>query len=441
MADLIVKPSRGLGGEVAPPGDKSISHRAVICSAIAEGATEIRGFLEGEDTLNTAKAVRMLGADVEERKGGTLLVRGKGLHGLSEPAGVLDLGNSGTGMRILAGLLAGQEFFSVLTGDQYLRKRPMGRIVEPLRRMGAVIDGRSGGTHAPLAIRGGGKGLKAISYESPVASAQVKSAILFCGLYADGETSVSEPAKSRDHTERMLACFGVTVREQGLRVSLAGGQRLTSPGSLAVPADISSAAFFLVAAAIVPGSDLLVRGVGVNPTRTGIIDILLAMGADITLENRREEAGEPVADLRVRYRKLRAARIEGDLIPRAIDEIPALSVAAACAEGVTVIRNAAELRVKESDRIAAMAGELRKLGAEVRELPDGMEITGRERLTGARCESHGDHRIAMSLAVAGLAARGETRVRDAEWIDTSFPGFEKFLRRAAYPGAKAHRAR
>lgn len=441
MADLIVKPSRGLAGEMIPPGDKSISHRAVICSAIAEGATDIRGFLGGEDTLNTAKAVCMLGADVEERKDGTLLVQGKGLHGLSEPAGVLDLGNSGTGMRILAGLLAGQEFFSVLTGDQYLRKRPMGRIVEPLRRMGAVIDGRSGGTHAPLSIRGGGKELKAIRYESPVASAQVKSALLFCGLYANGETSVSEPAKSRDHTERMLACFGVTVREEGLRVSLAGGQRLTSPGSLTVPADISSAAFFLVAAAIVPGSDLLVRGVGVNPTRTGIIDILLAMGADITLESRREEAGEPVADLRVRYRKLRATTIAGDLIPRAIDEIPVLSVAAACAEGVTVIRNAAELRVKESDRIATMAGELMKLGAEVRELPDGMEITGRERLTGARCESHGDHRIAMSLAVAGLAARGETRVKDTKWIDTSFPGFEKLLRRAAYPGARAQRKR
>lgn len=439
MADLIVKPSRGLAGEVTPPGDKSISHRAVICSAIAEGATEIRGFLGGEDTMNTAKAVRMLGADVDKRKDGTLLVRGKGLRGLGEPDGVLDLGNSGTGLRLLAGLLAGQGFFSVLTGDQYLRKRPMGRIVEPLRRMGAVIDGRSGGARAPLAIRGGGKDLAAIRYESPVASAQVKSSILFCGLYADGETTVSEPAKSRDHTERMLACFGVTVKEAGLRVSLPGGQRLVSPGSLSVPADISSAAFFLVAAAIVPGSDLLVRGVGVNPTRTGIIDVLQAMGADLVLENRREEAGEPVADLRVRYRKLRAARIEGDLVPRTIDELPVLAVAAACAEGVTVIRDAAELRVKESDRIATMAGELRKLGAEVRELPDGMEITGRERLASARCESHGDHRIAMSLAVAGLAARGEVRVKDAGWIDTSFPGFEKLLRRAAYPGAGSRR--
>lgn len=417
---------------MAPPGDKSISHRAVICSAIAEGETAISGFLRGEDTLNTVKAVRSLGIDVEERKNGTLIVRGRGLRGLSEPDGVLDLGNSGTGMRILAGLLAGQDFFSVLTGDRYLRKRPMGRIVEPLRRMGAVIDGRSGGAFAPLAIRGGGKGLTALRYESPVASAQVKSAILFCGLYADGETAVIEPAKSRDHTERMLAGFCVNLREEGLRVSLAGGQRLLSPGTLAVPADISSAAFFLVAAAIVPRSDLLVRGVGVNPTRTGVIDVLRAMGADITLENTREEAGEPVADLHVRHCPLRGVTIRGDVIPRAIDEIPVLAVAAACAEGTTVFRDAAELRVKESDRIATMSNELRKLGAVVRELPDGMEIEGREILRGARCESHGDHRIAMSLAVAGLAARGKTAIADAEWIETSFPGFQKMLRRAAY---------
>lgn len=432
MSDLRIRPSRGLAGELTPPGDKSLSHRAVMFAAVAEGKTEITGFLPGEDTLNTAKAVRMLGITVEEHGPGSLTVHGKGLDGLAEPAGVLDLGNSGTGMRLLAGLLAGQDFFSVLTGDQYLVRRPMGRIVEPLRRMGAVIDGRSGGNLAPLAVRGAGRNVRPIDYCSPVASAQVKSAVLLCGLYAGGVTSVSEPHKSRDHTERMLRFFGVKVREEGLRVSMAGRQALRAPGTLELPSDISSAAFFLVAASIVPGSDVLIRNVGVNPTRTGIIDILTSMGADIALEQPREQAGEPVADLRVRYRKLRAAQVNGDLVPRAIDELPVIAVAAAHAEGTTVIRDAAELRVKESDRIATIAGELRKMGALVRELPDGMEITGRERLAGAECESHGDHRIAMSMAVAGLAASGETTVRDSSWIETSFPGFERMLAELAY---------
>jgi 3-phosphoshikimate 1-carboxyvinyltransferase len=432
MTDLIVKPSAGLKGEVTPPGDKSLSHRAVMCAAIAEGKTLINGFLTGEDTLNTVKAVQMLGIEVEGAGTRGLIVHGKGLDGLVEPAGVLDLGNSGTGMRLLAGLLAGQDFFSVLTGDQYLRKRPMARITEPLRRMGAVIDGRSGGTLAPLSIRGAGKRLKPIQHDSPVASAQVKSAVLLCGLYADGETSVTEPSKSRDHTERMFRFFGVEVKEQGLRVSMRGRQRLRAKGPLDIPADISSAAFFMVAASIVPGSEFTIKNVGVNPTRTGIIDVLKDMGADISLVHQREQAGEPVADITIRYRKLRAVQITGDVVPRAIDEMPVLSVAAACAQGKTVIRGAAELRVKESDRIAAMAAELRKMGAEVTELPDGMEITGRGRLRGAQCESHGDHRIAMSLAVAGLAAEGETIVRDAAWIETSFPGFEQLLKQVAH---------
>lgn len=432
MADLVVNPSQGLRGEITPPGDKSLSHRAVMFAAIAEGTTEISGFLAGEDTLNTLKAVRTLGITVDDLGAGKFSVHGKGLHGLSEPAAVLDLGNSGTGMRLLAGLLAGQDFFSVLTGDQYLVKRPMDRIADPLRKMGAVIDGRGGGKLAPLAIRGAGKNLRAMDYQSPVASAQVKSAVLLCGLYADGETSVTEPHKSRDHTERMLRFFGVDVREAGLRVSLRGKQALRPSGPLKIPADISSAAFFLVAAAIVPGSDLLIRNVGVNPTRTGILDVLNAMGADISMENLREEAGEPVADLRVRHRALRATEIGGAVIPRLIDEIPVLAVAAACADGMTIIRNAEELRVKESDRIATMATELRKLGAEVRELPDGMEIAGGRNMRGAVCESHGDHRIAMSLAIAGLAAAGATTVRDAEWIETSFPGFSSLLRKAAW---------
>jgi 3-phosphoshikimate 1-carboxyvinyltransferase len=432
VSDLRVRPSHGLKGEITLPGDKSISHRSVLFAALADGTTEITGFLTGEDTQHTARAVQQLGILVEGTGSSRLVVHGKGLDGLSEPTRVLDLGNSGTGMRLLAGLLAGQDFFSVLTGDQYLTKRPMGRIVEPLRRMGAVIDGRAEGKLAPLAIRGARGKIKALDYASPVASAQVKSAILLCGLYADGDTSVTEPSKSRDHTERMLRSFGVDVREEGLRVTLRGRQRLTTTGTLDIPADISSAAFFLVAASIVPGSDLVVRNVGVNVTRTGIIDILLAMGADLTMENGREQAGEPVADIRVRYRQLKAVEISGDLVPRAIDEIPVLAVAASYAVGTTIIRDAAELRVKESDRIATMAIELRKLGAAIAERPDGMEIRGGGALTGALCESHGDHRVAMSLAVAGLAARGETTVRDTAWIETSFPGFGQLLRRTAY---------
>lgn len=431
MADLTVRPSRGLTGDITPPGDKSISHRAVMLAALAEGATEIRGFLTGEDTLNTANAIRMLGVPVEDRGGGTLIVQGSGMRGLSEPQGVIDLGNAGTGIRLLAGVLAGQPFFSVLTGDQYLRKRPMARIVGPLREMGAVIDGRRDGTYAPLAIRGGGDRLRPLHFVSPVASAQVKSAVLLCGLFADGETSVTEPSRSRDHTERMLRSFGVVLREDGLRVSLAGRQALRSPGTMVVPSDLSSAAFFMVAATIVPGSDLLIRNVGVNPTRTGAVDILRAMGADIAFEQVREQAGEPVADIRVRHRRLRATEIRGDVVPRAIDEVPILCVAAALAEGTTVIRDAAELRVKESDRIATMAAELRKLGVEVRERPDGMEIDGRESLRAGVFESHGDHRVAMSLAVAGLAAPGETIIQDSSWIETSFPGFEQMLRSAA----------
>lgn len=432
MSDLVIQPSRGLHGEISLPGDKSLSHRAVIFASLAEGETIITGFLAGEDTRNTAKAMQALGITVEGVGTNRLVVQGKGLDGLAEPAQVLDLGNSGTGMRLLAGLLAGQDFFSILSGDQYLVKRPMGRIVGPLRRMGAVIDGRSGGKLAPLAIRGAGRRTTAIEHVSPVASAQVKSAVLLAGLYADGETTVIEPAKSRDHTERMFRFYGVKVREQGNRVTLQGRQTLRPGGPLDIPSDISSAAFFMVAASIVPGSDLLIRNVGVNPTRTGVIDILAEMGADIALEAGREQAGEPVADIRVRYRRLHGVQIAGGMVPRAIDEIPVLSVAASYAEGKTVIRDAAELRVKESDRIATMAGELRKMGVVVAENPDGMEITGKDLLDGATCESHGDHRIAMSVAIAGLAARGETRVRDAGWIDTSFPGFERLLRQAAY---------
>ncbi len=432
MSDLVIKPSPGLKGEIVLPGDKSISHRSVLLAAVAEGDTTINGFLNGEDTLNTARAVRALGITVDGLGTACLVVHGKGLDGLSEPGDVLDLGNSGTGMRLLAGLLAGQNFFSVLTGDRYLRKRPMGRIVEPLRRMGAIIDGRSNGKLAPLSIRGGGRKTRSIDFDSPVASAQVKSALLLAGLHADGETTVKEPSKSRDHTERMFRFFGVDLKEEGTLVKLRGRQVLRPSGVIEIPADISSAAFFMVAACIVPGSDLLIKSVGVNPTRTGIIDVLRAMGGNIKVENGREQAGEPVADIRVRHRKLHAVEIAGEMIPRAIDDMPVLSVAASCAAGRTVIRDAAELRVKESDRIATMASELRKMGVAIREFPDGMEITGRDRLDGAVCESHGDHRIAMSMAVAGLAAVNDTLIHDTGWIDTSFPGFEQLLRQAAY---------
>lgn len=432
MADLRIQPSQGLHGDITLPGDKSISHRSVLLSSIADGDTRISGFLTGEDTQNTAKAMQALGIEIEGMGTGDLVVHGKGLDGLSEPLSVLDLGNSGTGMRLLAGLLSGQDFFTILMGDQYLMKRPMARIAEPLRLMGAKIDGRLGGKLAPLAIRGGGKALRSIAYASPVASAQVKSAVLLAGLYADGETRVSEPSKSRDHTERMLRFFGVDVREEGTTVMVRGRRSLRAKGPLEIPSDISSAAFFMVAASIVPGSDLLIRNVGVNPTRTGIIDVLVSMGSDIKLQNLREQAGEPTADIRVRHRKLHGVQIAGGMIPRAIDELPVLAVAASFAEGKTVIRDAAELRVKESDRITTMAGELRKMGAKVTEFPDGMELIGSGGLTGAVCDSHGDHRIAMSVAVAGLAARGETVIRDTEWIDTSFPGFERLLRQAAY---------
>ena len=432
MTDLRIQPSSGIRGELLLPGDKSISHRSVLFAAIADGDTHISGFLTGEDTQNTAKAMQAMGIEVEGLGTERLVVHGRGLDGLSEPASVLDLGNSGTGMRLIAGLLAGQDFFSILTGDQYLRKRPMARIVEPLRLMGAKIDGRSGGKLAPLAIRRGGKTLRSIEHASPVASAQVKSAVLIAGLYSDGETIVNEPSKSRDHTERMFRFFGVEVRGQGTNVRMQGRQRLRAKGQLSIPSDISSAAFFMVAASIVPGSDLLIKNVGINPTRTGIIDVLTSMGADIALEGLYEQAGEPVADIRVRHRKLHGVQIGGEMIPRLIDEIPVLAVAASYAEGKTVIKDAAELRVKESDRIATIAAELRKMGATIVELPDGMEITGRESLNAALCDSHGDHRIAMSVAVAGLAARGETVVRDTGWIETSFPGFERLLRQAAY---------
>ncbi|RII26855.1 MAG: 3-phosphoshikimate 1-carboxyvinyltransferase [Geobacter sp.] len=422
-----VQPATTLQGEISVPGDKSISHRSIMLGSIARGETTVRGFLRGEDNISTLDAFRAMGVGVED-DGETLRIKGAGLHGLSEPADILDCGNSGTSMRLITGLLSGQRFFSVLTGDQYLRKRPMGRVIEPLGRMGATIFGRSGGDKAPLAIVG--RELTGITHTSKVASAQVKSALMLAGLYADGTTTVTEPHLSRDHSERMFRYFGADVETSNTTVSVRGGRELTGR-DIVVPGDISSAAFFIVAALIVPGAELLIRGVGVNPTRTGVIDILVAMGGSIELLDRREVSGEPVADLLVRASRLKGIEIGGEVVPRAIDEFPVISVAAALAEGKTVLRDARELRVKETDRIAAMAANLRRSGVQVVETEDGMEITGTEKLQGCMAESFGDHRIAMSMLIAGLAAAGNVTVDDIDCIATSFPTFIELLEKVA----------
>ncbi len=425
MTSIIVAPLSSLKGEMLVPGDKSISHRSIMLGAIANGVTTVRGFLRGEDNLATMAAFRAMGVRIDD-DGQLLSIHGRGLRGLEEPGDVLDCGNSGTSMRLLTGLLAGQSFFSVLSGDQYLRKRPMKRIVEPLSRMGARILGRSQGSLAPLAINGGT--LNAIGYDSPVSSAQIKSAIMLAGLYADGETSVREPSLSRDHSERMFSLFGASLETFHNGVTVRGGVELRAQ-EISVPGDISSAAFFMVAALITPDSELLIRDVGVNPTRTGIIDVLRSMGGNIELLNQREVSAEPVADILVRSSRLTGVRIEGTTVPRAIDEFPAICVAAACAEGTTSIRDARELRVKETDRINAMAVNLRTLGVAVEECEEGMDITGVERLMGGRVESFGDHRIAMSLSVAGLVAADGVSINDIDCVSTSFPGFFPLLDR------------
>jgi 3-phosphoshikimate 1-carboxyvinyltransferase len=424
MNHLTVRKSRGLRGEITVPGDKSISHRAVILGSIAEGTTTVCGFLPSEDCLRTLEAFRKMGVAIEQR-GDFVRIEGRGLRGLAEPGDVLDLGNSGTGIRLLTGLLAGQRFFSVLTGDESLRGRPMRRVVDPLTQMGAKIAGRQGGALAPLSITG--HPLSGIRYDLPVASAQVKSALLLAGLSAEGPTRLAEPSASRDHTERMLRALGADLKVEGTAVTIHPGGSLKA-GEIEVPGDLSSAAFFIVAALIIPGSELRIRNVGVNPTRDGAIDILIQMGGDIRIENRREITGEPWADLVVRSSRLKGVAIDPALVPRAIDEFPVLAVAAAFAEGETLIRGARELRVKESDRIAAMAAELKKIGAAAEELPDGLRIRGGRPLKGAACTSHGDHRVAMAMAVAGLGASGETVIAESGCIETSFPGFEELLK-------------
>ena len=412
---------QGLVGVMRVPGDKSISHRSIILGAVAEGETVVHGLLEGEDVLRTRDAFRAMGVEIERREG-VYHIQGVGLDGLSEPDRVLDMGNSGTGMRLLTGLLASQPFFSVVTGDDSLRTRPMGRVIKPLTRMGAVIMGRDGGRLAPLAIQG--RDLLPLEHDTGVASAQVKSAILLAGLNTAGITQVTEPALSRDHTERMFTGFGARVHRDGLTVTVEGWPSLQGQ-TIRVPGDISSAAFFIVAALLCRGSDLLIEGVGVNPTRTGLLDLLGAMGAGLRLSNERLEGGEPVADIRVGFAELQGIEVPPEVIPRAIDEFPIFFVAASLAHGKTVVAGAGELRHKESDRIRAMAVGLSRLGAQVEEGADGLIIHGRpEGLAGGvEVDSMTDHRVAMSLVVAGLRCQKGVKILRTDNIATSFPDF------------------
>lgn len=417
--EFLLAPGGCLRGRMRVPGDKSMSHRAVMLGALAEGETRVSGFLHGEDALATLAALRAMGVEIRGPEGGKLAIRGVGLRGLQAPPAALDMGNSGTAMRLLAGILAGQDFPSELRGDASLMRRPMQRVITPLTRMGAVLKSAEGG-RPPLRIAGGGR-LEGIHYELPMASAQVKSCVLLAGLFAEGETSVTEPAPTRDHTERMLRGFGYRVAQKDGAIALRGGGRLRAC-AVDIPADISSAAFFLVGASIAPGSELLLTHVGSNPTRTGVLSILRRMGADIAFENHRVIGGEPVADLRVRHAPLRGIEIPRDLVPLAIDEFPALFIAAACAEGRTVLRGAGELRVKESDRIASMAEGLTALGVACEVLDEGIAIEG-GRIGGGTVHSFHDHRIAMAFALAGLCARGDIRVLDCDHVATSFPDF------------------
>jgi 3-phosphoshikimate 1-carboxyvinyltransferase len=420
MSDLRSQPGVPLRGRAQVPGDKSISHRALLLGAIAAGKSRVDGFLPAADCLATLEAVRSLGVEVDVHSPTTLTVLGVGLHGLQEPENVLDCRRSGTTMRLLAGLLAGQPFCSVLSGGTQLRRRPMARIVEPLRSMGAVVLGRDGGRRPPLAIQGGN--LSGIDYTLPVASAQVKSAILLAALYATSATRLSVPGPARDHTERMLAAMGAELQTRAGTVQIEPGHSL-DPVDVTVPGDFSSAAYLIAAASLLPGSEVTLEGVGVNPTRTGLLDVMRAMGADLTLCHERVMGGEPVAQLRIRGAALRGVEVGGDLVVRAIDEFPILAVVATQARGETIVRDAAELRVKETDRIATTVHELRRLGAEIEPRPDGFAVCGPTPLKGAVVHSHGDHRLAMALAVAGLIASGGTVVQDVDCISDSFPGF------------------
>jgi 3-phosphoshikimate 1-carboxyvinyltransferase len=419
-----VRKKGSLRGEVILPGDKSISHRAVIIGSLAKGEVKVKGLSLGEDNQRTIAAFKQMGVDIKVKGKSGLTIRGKGLFALKEPTQMIDAGNSGTTMRLLTGLLSGQRFFSVISGDNSLNQRPMKRVIEPLSKMNAQIWGRGGGDFAPLAISG--RSLKAIKYRLPVASAQVKSAIILAGLYAQGVTEVEEPSFTRDHTERMLAYFGAGLEREGNSIRIRGGMEWEGR-EVIVPGDISSAAFLIVAATIIPNSEITIRGVGINATRTGFLEILKKMGAAIEITNQEEVSGEPVADIVVRSGRLKGTEIRGKIIPSLIDEIPILSIAASLAEGETVIRDASELRVKETDRIKAIVSELRKFGVKIEEYEDGIVIAGGTRIKGTHCQSFGDHRMAMSLIVAGLASQGETVVHDTACIRTSFPQFMETL--------------
>lgn len=424
---IFIHPQSKIYGEFSVPGDKSISHRAALFGGMAHGNTHISNFLPGQDCLSTLACLRKLGVTWERRET-EVWIQGQGVENWIEPQDVLDVGNSGTTFRLLLGVLAGSPFSSTLTGDESIRKRPMERVTSPLMQMGARVLGRKDGNFAPLTIQGGK--LAGSSFTTSVASAQVKSAILLAGLRASGETTVIEPALSRDHTERMLRGFGVEVWSAGTQAKVIGGSQLKGQ-DVSVPGDISSAAFFLVLGSLAKEGELLIRGVGVNPTRTGILDVLLKMGADIQLENITETCGEPRADLRVRPSELQGIEIGGEIIPRLIDEIPIIAVAACLAKGETVIRDASELRVKESDRIKTVVEGLKALGADIEELPDGMKIIGKPKLLGGSAQSHNDHRLAMSWAIAGLLSENGVSLEGIEAALVSFPGFLSLIKQVA----------
>lgn len=418
-----IRPAKALRGQVHIPGDKSISHRAVMFGALAKGTTRISHFLEGADCLSTISCFRKLGVKIE-KEGEIYLVHGQGLRGLKAPTDNLDCGNSGTTIRLISGILSAQPFTTILTGDESIQKRPMRRIADPLQQMGAHISSLNNNGCAPLRIEGAP--LHGITYQSPVASAQVKSAILLAGLYADAPTTVIEPSLSRDHTERMLTGFGAKITTNGNEITIEPTEELYAQ-DIFVPGDISSAAYFMAAATLVPSSEILIHNVGINPTRDGILHIMRNMGADITILNERTESNEPVADLLIKHAPLHGTTIEGTIIPTLIDEIPILAVLAAFADGTTIIRDAAELKVKESDRIHSVATNLRNMGADVIETEDGMIINGGNQLHGATIDSYLDHRIAMSFAVAALAASGDTNILGADCVNISYPNFYKDL--------------
>ncbi len=426
---LEVRPLKNISAQIEVPPDKSISHRAIMLSSIADGTSLIENFLGADDCLRTAECFRQMGIEISrtDSQDGkiNLSVSGKGMKGLSSPKDILYVGNSGTTMRLLLGILAGQELHALLTGDESIKKRPMKRIVTPLRQMGALIHGRDDGNFAPIEIKGGT--LKAIEYSSPVPSAQVKSALMLAALFAEGTTKLTEPSLSRDHTERMFEHFGIPLKHGNGSVTVEKREKIL-PNTVNIPGDISSAAFFMIAAAILPDSEILIKNVGLNPTRTGIIDVLRRMGAYISVINDTVVSGEPRGDVVVRSSRLNSIALGGNIIPRIIDEIPVICVAASFAEGNTIISDAKELRIKESDRIATISAELNKLGADITPTEDGMIIKGIKELKGGIGYSHGDHRIAMSLAIAGLASKEGVSIDDTECVETSFPGFERILK-------------